>query len=50
VWLELTDEGDDRALSIESADGTTTVLELPSPVLQGLGKGVTAVETVGFAV
>jgi len=50
VWLELTEEGDDAALSIESADGTTTVLELPSPVLQRLGKGVTAVETVGSAV
>ncbi len=32
VWLELTDDGAEVALGINSADGTTTLLELASPV------------------
>lgn len=32
VWLEMTDDGDEVALGINSADGTTTLLELVSPV------------------
>jgi hypothetical protein len=31
VWLEMTDEGADAALGINSGDGTTTLLELRSP-------------------
>jgi len=32
VWLDLTDEGVATALCINSADGTTTLLEFRSPV------------------
>jgi hypothetical protein len=32
VWLEMTAEGADAALGINSADGTMTVLEFRSPV------------------
>lgn len=33
VWLEMTDEGADAALGINSADGSTTLVEFRSPTL-----------------
>jgi hypothetical protein len=33
VWLEMTDEGADAALGINSADGSTTLIEFRSPSL-----------------
>jgi hypothetical protein len=45
VWLEMTDEGAPAALGINSADGTTTLLELRSPVPPELGHRVAPFET-----
>ena len=38
VWLEMPEEGALGALGINSADGTTTVLEFRSPFPAGLGR------------
>jgi hypothetical protein len=46
VWLEMTDEGTDAALGINSADGTTTLLEFRSPVQPNLGHRVAPLETL----
>jgi hypothetical protein len=46
VWLEMTDEGTDAALGINSADGTTTLLEFRSPVQPDLGHRVAPLETL----
>jgi hypothetical protein len=40
VWLEMPEEGALGALGINSADGTTTLLEFRSPVPAGLGHRV----------
>lgn len=49
VWLEMTDEGTDAALGINSADGTTTLLEFRSPVQPDLGHRVAPLETLPLA-
>ena len=49
VWLEMTDEGTDAALGINSADGTTTLLEFRSPVPAGLGHRVAPSEAASRA-
>ena len=46
VWLEMTDEGTVAALGINSADGTTTLLEFRSPVQPNLGHRVAPLETL----
>jgi hypothetical protein len=46
VWLETTDEGVEAALGINSADGTTTLLELRSNVPPELGHRVAPLETL----
>jgi uncharacterized protein DUF5335 len=44
VWLEMPEEGALGALGINSADGTTTLLEFRSPFPAGLGHRVTPSE------
>jgi hypothetical protein len=44
VWLEMTDEGAEAALGINSADGTTTLLEFRCPVPLELEHGLAPVE------
>ena len=36
VWEELTEEGDEKALGINSADGTTTLVEFREPISTGI--------------
>lgn len=49
VWLEVPEEGALGALGINSADGTTTLLEFRSPVPAGLGHGVAPSEAASRA-
>jgi hypothetical protein len=46
VWLEMTEEGAPATLGINSTDGTTTLLELRSPVPPELEHGVVPVKAL----